>query len=113
MVSPAPAPTASSATSGFPFARPFRSRGWTTRSFCPMSRASFIVQTTVPITLPSCILFSAGRDEFGFMRGVKLHCIHNADDGGIHGTVLAFSGHARGAAGDDKNGFAESGVYSV
>src|SRR5579863_2010124 len=113
MVSPAPAPTASRAMTGRPLSRPLRSSGCTIKSFCPMSAGSFIVQTTLPMMRPRCMLFFSRGGEFGFVQGVEHHFIDDADDRGVHGAVLAFGGVARGASGYDQNGFAESGVHCV
>src|SRR5712692_8208332 len=55
MVSPAPAPTASTATNARPLSRPWRSTGCTSSSLRPSSVAFFIVQTTLPIMRPSII----------------------------------------------------------
>ena len=41
------------------------------------------------------------------------HFIDDADDRGVHRPVLAFGGVARGTAGDDQHGFAESGIHRV
>src|ERR1700674_3558159 len=113
IVSPAPAPTSSRAMTGRPLSRPWRSNGWTIRSFCPISAGSFIVQTTLPIMRPRSMLFLSRGGEFGFVQGVEHHFIDNAHDRGVHGAVLAFGGVARGAAGHDQNGFAETGVHRV
>jgi hypothetical protein len=43
-------------------------------------------------------LFPAGTGELAFVRGVKLNCIHNADNRGVHRAVFAMIGHARGTA---------------
>jgi hypothetical protein len=51
--------------------------------------------------------------EFGFVMGIELDCVDNADNGGVDGAVLAFGGHASGAAGDDEDGFAETGINGV
>lgn len=53
--SPIPAPTASSATSGFPIGLSFSLRFWTIRIFRPRRDSFLIVQTTFPITRASCI----------------------------------------------------------
>src|SRR5271169_4116981 len=113
MVSPVPAPTASSAITGRPLSRPLRSSGWTMRSFCPISAGSFIVQTTLPMMRPRSMLFLSRGGEFGFVQGVEHHFIDDANDRGVHGAVLAFGGVARRAAGHDQHGFAESGVHRV
>jgi hypothetical protein len=60
-----------------------------------------------------CTSFLSGGGEFGFVLGVELDRIDNAYDGGVDGAVLAFGGHARGAAGDDEDGFAETGINGV
>src|ERR1700688_638394 len=113
MGSPAPAPTASRAITGRPLSRPWRSSGWTIRSFCPISAGSFIVQTTLPMMRPSSMLFLPRGGEFGFVQGVEHHFIDDADDGSVHRAVLALGGVARRAASYDQNGFAESGIYRV
>src|ERR1700688_4569612 len=113
MGSPAPAPTASRAITGRPLSRPWRSSGWTIRSFCPISAGSFIVQTTLPMMRPSSMLFLPRGDEFGFVQGIEHHFIDDADDRGVHGAVLALGGVARGASGYDQDGFAKSGVHCV
>ena len=45
--------------------------------------------------------------------GVELHGIHDADDRGVDGAILALGGQARGAAGNDQHGFAKSGVHGI
>src|SRR5712692_7002813 len=99
MVSPAPAPTESSAMMGRPLSRPLRSSGWTISSLCPCREASFIVQTTLPITRPSSTLFLSRRGELRFVQRVELHFIDDPNNRGVHRSVLAFGGHARGTAG--------------
>src|SRR6202166_2166376 len=111
MGSPEPAPTASRAMTGRPLSRPLRSSGWTIRSFCPTSAGSFMVQTTLPMMRPRCMLFFPRGGEFRFVQCVEHHFIDDADDRGIHGAVLAFGGVARGASGDDQHGFAKAGVH--
>src|SRR5580693_3357612 len=113
MVSPVPAPTASSAMTGRPLSRPSRSSGWTIRSFCPISAGSFMVQTTLPMMRPSCMLFFSRCGKFAFVQSVEHYFVDDADDRGIHGTVLAFGGVARGASGHDQHRLAESGVHRV
>src|ERR1700722_16227420 len=102
MVSPAPAPTASSAITGRPLSRPLRSSGWTMSSFCPSKAGSFMVQTTLPMMRPSCMLFVPRGGKFGFVQGLEHHFVYDSDDRGIHRAVLTFGGVARGAAGDDQ-----------
>src|ERR1700758_986615 len=113
MVSPVPAPTASRAMTGRPLSRPLRSSGCTIKSFCPMSAGSFMVQTTLPMMRPRCMLFFPRGGEFGFVERVEHHFIDDADDRGIHGPVLALGGVAGGAAGHDQHRFAESGIHRV
>jgi len=55
--------------------------------------------------------FSGG--EFGFVMRVEVDGVDDADDGGVDGAVFAFGGHAGGAAGDDEDGFAETGVNGI
>src|ERR1700674_4010266 len=81
------------------------------RSFCPMSAGSFIVQTTLPMMRPRSMLFLSPGGEFAFVQRVEHYFIDDADDRGVHGAVLAFGGVARGAAGHNQDGFAESGVH--
>src|ERR1700722_531728 len=113
MVSPAPAPTASRAMTGRPLSRPLRSSGWTIRSFCPTSAGSFMVQTTLPMMRPRSMLFFPRGGEFAFVQCVEHYFVDDADDRGVHGAVLAFSGVARGTSGHDQYGFAESGIDRV
>src|SRR5260370_6561614 len=113
MVSTAPAPTESSATMGRPLSRPLRSSGCTMRSLCPARAASFIVQTTLPMTRPSSTLFLSRGGQFGLVQRVELHFIDDADNRGIHGPVLAFGGQARRTAGNDQHGLAKSGIDGV
>src|SRR5712692_911008 len=122
MVSPAPAPTESSAMRGRPLSRPLRSSGWTISSLRPSSEGFLMVQTTLPMTRPSCmLLFSLGLNargeprggEFGLVQGVEPSLVHDADNGRVHGPVLALGGVARRAAGDYQHGFAESRVHRV
>ena len=47
------------------------------------------------------------------MVGVQLDRVDDADDGGVDWAVLAFGGHAGGAAGDDEDRFAEAGVDCI
>src|SRR3989338_1879077 len=113
MVSPAPAPTESSAITGLPEGRPCGSSGCTTRIFLPSSTGFFAVQTTLPMTLPRNIRKSlAGGSGEGFFV-VEVDGVDDADDGGVHGAVFALNRHAGGAALDDEHGFAEAGVHRV
>src|SRR5450759_2370338 len=82
-------------------------------SLWPCREAFFIVQTTLPMTRPSSMLFFPRGGEFGLVQRVELHFIDDANDRGVHGPVLAFGGHARGAARDDQHGLAESGIDRV
>src|SRR3990172_13078146 len=113
MVSPAPAPTESSAITGLPDGRPCGSSGCTTRIFFPSSTGFFAVQTTVPMTLPRNIRKSlaGGSGESFFV--VEVDGINHADDGRVHRAVLALDRHAGGAALDNQDGFAEAGVHRV
>src|SRR3990170_5056133 len=118
MVSPAPAPTESSAITGFPAGRPCGSSGCTMRIFLPSSAAFFIVQTTVPMTLPRYIRPAAGSfsEGGGASQGffvVEADGVDDADDGGVHRAVFALNRHAGGAALNDEHGFAEAGVHRV
>ena len=54
--SPTPAPTLSTATTCDPFGFPMRSVVSTMSSFVPLRAGSFCVDTTVPTTLPTCML---------------------------------------------------------
>src|SRR5271170_134592 len=108
MVSPVPAPTASRAITGRPLSRPLRSSGWTIRSFCPSSAGSFIVQTTLPMMRPRSTLFVPRGGKFSLVQGVEHHFVHDADNRGVDGAVLALGGVARGTAGDHQDSFAES-----
>jgi hypothetical protein len=47
------------------------------------------------------------------MMSVEVNCVDDADDCGVDGAVLAFGCHASGAAGDDEDGFAETGINGV
>jgi hypothetical protein len=58
-------------------------------------------------------LFFSRGGEFGFVEGVELNGINDADDGGVDGAVFALGGQAGGTAGDDENRFAEAGVNRV
>jgi len=48
------------------------------RSFWPTKEASFIVQTTLPITRPSSTLSLSRGGEFSLVQRVELHFV---DDG--------------------------------
>src|ERR1700730_69487 len=98
---------------GRPLSRPLRSSGWTMSSFCPFREASFIVQTTLPMTHPSSTLFLSRGGEFGLVQRVELHFIDNTDNRGIHRPVFALGGHARAAAGHDQYGLANSRINHV
>src|SRR5450631_1506352 len=113
MVSPAPAPTASRATTGRPVSRPLRSRGWTIRSFWPMSAGSFMVQTTLPMTRPRSMLFLSRGGEFGLVQRVKFYFVDDADDGGVDGAVLALGGVARGASGNNQHRLTGAGADCI
>jgi hypothetical protein len=39
--------------------------------------------------------------------------VHNADDGGIDGSVFATIGHASGTALDDQNVFPKTGMHGI
>src|SRR5260221_12383298 len=82
-------------------------------SFCPTREASFIVQTTLPITRPSSTLFLSRGGEFRFVQRVELHFIDDADNGGIHGPVFAFGGHARRTASPNQHGLSKPGIHGV
>src|SRR5712691_6192614 len=113
MVSPAPAPTESSAMRGRPLSRPLRSSGWTISSFWPSNEGVLMVQTTLPMTRPSCMLLFSRGGEFGLVQRVEPSLVHDADDGSVHGAVPALGGVARRAAGNHQHGFAESRVHRV
>src|SRR5271169_38346 len=83
------------------------------RSLWPVRAAFFMVQTTLPMTRPSSMLFFPRSCEFGLMQRVELHFIDDADDRGVHGTVLAFGGQARGAARNHQDSLAESGIDRI
>src|ERR1700726_4178540 len=98
---------------GRPLSRPLRSSGWTMSNFCPTREASFIVQTTLPITRPSSTLFLSRGGEFGLVQRIELHFIDDADNRGIHRAVPAFGGHTRRAAGHHQYGLAKSRINRV
>src|SRR6202035_3945741 len=82
-------------------------------SLCPTREASFIVQTTLPMTRPSSTLFLSRGGELCLVQRVELHFIDNADNRGIHRAVLAFGGHASRTAGHHQYGLAKSGINRV
>src|SRR6267142_5221878 len=83
------------------------------RSFWPTKEASFIVQTTLPITRPSSTLSLSRGGEFSLVQRVELDFVDDADNRGVHRPVLAFGGHARRAAGNDEHGLAKPGIDCV
>src|SRR5918997_236904 len=108
--SPMPAPTESMASSGPPRGAPSGPCGWTSSSFAPSSLRCFWVETTVPTTSASCMARARNGRKSLFLDGDG---IDDADNGGVDRAVLHAGGHAGGAAGDDQDGFAETGVDGV
>src|ERR1700704_6204490 len=83
------------------------------RSFWPTREASFIVQTTLPMTRPRSTLFLSRGGEFGLVQRVELHFVDDADNRGVHWPFLAFGGHTRRAAGNNEHGLAKPGIDRV
>src|SRR4029077_17605791 len=65
------------------------------------------------MTMVAASSFLACGGELGFVLPVQLDRVNDADDGGVPRAAPAFGGHARGAAGNDQHGFAESRVHGV
>src|ERR1700730_13460670 len=59
------------------------------------------------------MLFFPRVSKFSFVQSVEHHFIDDADDRGVHRAVLALGGVARGTAGYDQDGFAESGIPGI
>src|SRR5687767_9670702 len=103
-VSPTPAPTESTATSGRPTSFPSTPIGCTSSSVVPSNAGSLRVATTSPITRASCMAVCLFRDVDG---------IDDADYAGIDRRVFHARRHARRAAADDQYRFADAGVDGI
>src|SRR5262245_47480446 len=134
--SPTPAPTASSATSVRPAACRSGMIGCKIRSLWPVSAGSLSVETTSPTTraicmIRPCLLSSllAGphprsralrRSQTRYPRAgrgrssiLHVHLIHDAHDRGVDRAIFHAGRHSRGAAADNQDGLAESGVDGI
>src|SRR5436190_11286802 len=101
-VSPTPAPTESTATSGRPTSAPSAPIGCTSISLRLSKLGSLMVATTSPITRASCMNLLADVDA-----------VDDADNRGIHRRVLHARRQARRAAAHDQHGFADAGVHRI
>src|SRR5712692_4937497 len=104
MVSPAPAPTESTATNARPLSRPWRSTGCTSKSFRPSSEASLMVQTTLPITRPSCMSGSeTSKQRQELFDGQTRVFDQSREQPGLERPVHGYSESAPRFAGMDQN----------
>src|SRR6185436_5499037 len=112
--SPTPAPTASTATSVRPAGARSGDTGCSSSNLWPLSSAALMLETTSPITRASCTMVfregagsarrprrGAGARQRGCGDGLDVDAIDDADDRGVHGTVLHAGRHAGGTAAHD------------
>src|SRR5262245_20323953 len=108
-VSPTPAPTASTATSVRPTGLPSGASGCSTINLMPCSASSLCVTTMSPMTLASCMLLRpVHKGPALLVAGRDLDVIDDADNRGVHRTVLHARRHARRAAADNEYGLSNA-----
>src|SRR5687768_6311596 len=103
--SPTPAPTASTATIGFPVDSRFLSSVCTTSNLRPASESFFTVATTVPMTRASCITSDLSE--------MHVNRIDHTHDRRIHRHVFHSLRQSCARSGDDQHAFVKTGADGI
>src|SRR5688572_8197260 len=130
--SPTPAPTASTATIGFPLGSRFLLTVCTISNLRPCNESFLIVATTVPITRASCIFFvlcalysvlcnrlrstkrKVPRSKHkALCSAVNIDRINHTDDRRIHRNVFHSLREARAGSGNYQHPLMKAGSYRI